>query len=70
MSAKINFLLGIERTEEDNILGKIISDGKFDEQFIRLTERSQGLKPPVHLFREFSDKEVDAWHEKFSGKQK
>ena len=50
-SAKINFLLGLERTERDDKLGFFINSEGFDNIFHRLTENSKGLKEPVTLFK-------------------
>ena len=66
-SAKINFLLGIERSKNDDILGKIIRVEGFKNVFWNLTVGSIGLREPVPLFREYSEEEKVKWRNQFGG---
>ena len=50
-SAKINYLLGIERSERDEVLGQIIKEAGLINIFSSLTEDSKGLRQPIELFK-------------------
>ena len=39
-SAKINYLLGMEDSEEDRVLGKRLNEGDFKQLFTNLVSRS------------------------------
>jgi len=54
-SAKINYLLGLEkRTEEDAILGKILNEGDFKSIFLNLTLKSGTIRQPIPLFTTYT----------------
>ncbi len=74
-SAKINYLLGVEKDERNPVLGKYLNEkmknqGEFDRYLLSLTKVSTGLKRPIALFQEYSDEDMREWREKFAGKQK
>jgi hypothetical protein len=69
-AAKINFLLGLERTPQDAFLGKIINEGDFKQIFMNLTSRSKSIRRPLLLFTRYSEEQMAAWRDKFKGKQK
>lgn len=66
-SAKINYLLGIERDEDDEVLGQIVNEAGVLNIFPSLTERSTGLKTPIPLFTQYSEQQVQEWRQKFQG---
>jgi hypothetical protein len=57
-SAKINYLLGIERTERDEIFGQILNEAGLFNIFNTLTEESKGLRTPIVLFRNYTAEET------------
>ena len=69
-SAKINFILGLERTPFDETLGRQLNHEphKFIENFLQLTGKSAGLRQPVPLFSKFSEQQVGEWRDRFKGK--
>ena len=53
-SAKINYLLGIARSERDEVLGQIIGEAGLINIFVNLTEESKGLRVPIELFKTYT----------------
>lgn len=68
-SAKINFLLGVEKDERSPTFGKNVTEGDFVANFYNFTQHSTGLRAPVPLFTEYTKEQVEAWRQKFAGKQ-
>lgn len=67
-SAKINYLLGLERTDRDEVLGQIVQEAGLINIFSNLTEDSKGLRQPIELFKEYTAEEAEAWRDRFKGK--
>lgn len=57
-SAKINYLLGIERTERDEVFGQIVNEAGLFNIFNTLTEESKGLRTPIPLFTNYTAEET------------
>jgi methionyl-tRNA synthetase len=53
-SAKINYLLGLERNKDDEIFGLIIQEAGLKNYFALLTQNSKGLRVPIPLFTEYT----------------
>jgi len=66
-SAKINYLLGIDRNDDDEVLGQIVNEAGVLNIFPSLTERSHGLRTPIALFTEYKEEKIEEWRKKFGG---
>jgi len=66
-SAKVNYILGIQRTEKDEtLLEHLVQAGKY-EAFLKLLAPNQKLEKPVPLFAEITADDVNIYREKYSG---
>ena len=70
-SAKICFLLGLERTQHDATLGRFFNqkENVFLRVFLGLTAKSTGIRQPIPLFNTISEEQTALWRERFGGKQ-